>query len=235
MIEDFKSQVVGETIDHWQKRSRPTAKKLEGRDIQILCCNAEKHSSSLFEVFHSDGDLAQWTYLGHGPFKNTEDYRLWLKSVSQNPLFEFYTIFSRGESQVLGVVCFTRIRPEHGSIEIAHVHFSKKLSNSRAATEVIYLMLSYVFDDLGYRRCEWKCDFLNEKSKRAAKRFGFTFEGTFRQDRVYKGRNRDTAWFSMTNKEWPDIKASFEKWLMPSNFDSSGKQLSSLSRMTASA
>ena len=223
-----KINTVGTKLDEWVIRAWPSAKKIVGECVDICSVDVDADASALFEAFHVDGDLEQWNYLGHGPFDNAMVYRKWLISVTENPLFEFYAILAPKAQKHLGLICFTRIRPEHGSIEIAHVHFSNAFKRSRGATEVIYLLLSYVFDDLGYRRCEWKCDALNEKSRRAAKRFGFIYEGTFRQDRVSKGRNRDTTWFSMTDKEWPGLKKSYQEWLKTSNFDSKGKQLTSL-------
>jgi RimJ/RimL family protein N-acetyltransferase len=167
-------------------------------------------------------------YLPYGPFAGFEQFREWLdqRAASTDPLF--YAIVDGKTLTPQGMASYLRMVPEHGVIEIGHIWFAPALQRTRQATEAIYLMARHVFDDLGYRRLEWKCDALNEPSRRAAERFGFTFEGVFRQHLVVKGHNRDSAWFSMLDGEWPVIRAAFEAWLAPLNFDADGRQRESL-------
>jgi RimJ/RimL family protein N-acetyltransferase len=188
------------------------------------------HGKPLFNASHDSGAAEQiFRYLPYGPFANLDDFRSWLdeRAASSDPYFVCVIDGETGAPQ--GMAAFMRIAPEHGVIEIGHIWFSPSLQRTRQATEAIYLMARHSFDDLGYRRLEWKCDALNEPSRRAADRFGFTFEGVFRQHMVVKGRNRDSAWFSILDGEWPRIRAAFEAWLAPENFDADGRQRQSLS------
>jgi RimJ/RimL family protein N-acetyltransferase len=173
-------------------------------------------------LFEAGRDPAIWTYLPYGPFDSVEAMRARLAAIedSLDPLF--FTVVRGGEPQ--GIVSYLRIDTEHGSIEIGHIWFGTPLQRTTAATEAIYLLGTHAMDELGYRRFEWKCNALNEKSRRAAERFGFTFEGVFRNHMVVKGQNRDTAWYSITDDEWPVIRAAFEAWLSPENFDENGAQ-----------
>jgi RimJ/RimL family protein N-acetyltransferase len=173
-------------------------------------------------LFEAGRDPAIWTYLPYGPFDSVEAMRARLAAIedSLDPLF--FTVVRGGEPQ--GIVSYLRIDTEHGSIEIGHIWFGTPLQRTTAATEAIYLLGTHAMDELGYRRFEWKCNALNEKSRRAAERFGFTFEGVFRNHMVVKGQNRDTAWYSITDDEWPAIRAAFEAWLSPENFDENGAQ-----------
>lgn len=192
---------------------------------------APGHAEGLFACFT---DPAGWTYLGEDePFEDLDDARAWVAARvdSTDPLF--YVVL-RGETPV-GFCTYLRITPDQGVIEIGYIHFSPALQGTVGATEAQYLMMRHVFDDLGYRRYEWKCDALNAPSRAAALRLGFTFEGIFRQAVVYKGRNRDTAWFSVTDAEWPQVKAGFEAWLADENFDSEGRQRASLAHLRNSA
>ena len=170
-----------------------------------------------------------WTYLAYGPFRSRADYRAWieLNAVTTDPLF--FAIVDNATGRATGVAAYLRIDPANGSIEIGHLAYSPALQRTAAATEAMYLMIRRAFD-LGYRRCEWKCNDLNEPSKTAARRLGFTFEGLFRQAMVVKGRNRDTAWFSIIDTEWPVHRAAFECWLAPDNFDANGRQRTALGR-----
>ena len=172
-----------------------------------------------------------WFYLPYGPFAGKNEFMRWLEERApiEDPLT--YTIIDRDAHSAQGLASFMSIVPEHGVIEIGHIWLSPHLQRTRQATEAIYLMSRHAFEDLGNRRLEWKCDALNDASRRAAERFGFTFEGVFRQHRVIKGRNRDTAWYSITDAEWPLQRAAFEAWLSPSNFDASGKQQRSLAEV----
>ena len=171
-------------------------------------------------------DPSTWTYLPDGPYSTADEMRQMLAaaSASEDPLF--FTLATPGGPA--GMASYLRITPEHGVIEIGHIWFGSTLARTTAATEAIYLMARHAFDELGYRRLEWKCNALNEASRRAADRFGFTFEGVFRNHMVVKGRNRDTAWYAIVEEDWPGVRARFERWLAPDNFDADGRQRRSL-------
>jgi RimJ/RimL family protein N-acetyltransferase len=194
--------------------------------LEVL--DPERHAESLFASSHADGAERLWEHLAYGPFADQDEFTVWLKkqAASADPLF--FAVVDWESMRALGMASFMRMVPEFGVIEIGHIWFSPELQRTRQATEAIYLLAKHAFDDLGNRRLEWKCDSLNEPSKRAAERFGFRYEGVFRQHMVVKGRNRDTTWFSMTDGEWPLRKAAFEAWLAPENFDEEGRQRKSL-------
>lgn len=194
-----------------------------GRYCRMEALDPARHSAALYDAFRLDTAGLDWTYLPYGPFADAVSFRSWLDGVAvgDDPLF--YTILDEGDTAV-GVASYLRIFPDIGSIEVGHIHYSPTLQRSRAATEAMYLMMRRAFDELGYRRYEWKCDSLNSPSRRAADRLGFVYEGTFRQATLYKGRNRDTAWYSIIDTEWPAVRGAFEKWLDPGNFDDSGAQ-----------
>ena len=194
-----------------------------GRYCRMEPLDPAGHAAALFDAFRLDPAGLDWTYLPYGPFDDAGTFRSWLDSIAvgEDPLF--YTILDDG-AKALGVASYLRIFPDIGSIEVGHIHYSPVLQRSRAATEAMYLMMRRAFDELGYRRYEWKCDSLNAPSRRAANRLGFGYEGTFRQATIYKGRNRDTAWYSIIDKDWPAVRSAFEKWLDPANFDASGAQ-----------
>ncbi len=171
-----------------------------------------------------DTESRIWTYLAYGPFHDLASYRDWATagSLSDDPLF--HAVIDKRTGTAAGVASYLRIDPENGVIEVGHINFAPPLQKTPAASEAMFLMMARVFDDLGYRRYEWKCDALNAPSRAAAERLGFRHEGLFRQATMYKGRNRDTAWYAMTDKDWPEIKAAFQAWLAPGNFDAQGKQ-----------
>ena len=200
-----------------------------GRWCRLEPLEARLHADSLFEANTVDADGRMWTYLGYGPFGSRDDYRAWveLNATAADPLF--YAIVDNTTGRATGVAAYLRIDPSNGSIEIGHLAYSPALQRTTAATEAMYLLINRVFE-LGYRRCEWKCNDLNEPSKAAARRLGFTFEGVFRQAMVVKGSNRDTAWFSIIDPEWPARRAAFERWLAPDNFDTDGRQRAPLGR-----
>ena len=190
-----------------------------------------RHARDLFEA--SRGADGIWTYLAYGPFESIHEFTAWLeaRAASTDPLF--YAVVDREAREARGMASYMRMAPADGVIEIAHIWFAPPLQRTRQATEAIFLLARRVFDDLGYRRLEWKCDALNAPSRRAADRFGFTYEGTFRQHMVVKDRNRDTAWFSIIDGEWPSRRAAFEQWLAPSNFDPDGRQRRTLAEIRA--
>jgi len=193
-----------------------------------------KHTAELYEANLAD-DGRGWTYLGYGPFSSLDAYAEWVRgaAASRDPLF--YAIIDAGLGRAVGVATLMRIDPANGVIEVGNIKYSPALQRTVAATEAMFLLMRYVFDELGYRRYEWKCDSLNAPSRAAAARLGFTYEGTFRQAVVYKGRNRDTAWFSIIDQEWPALKRAYEQWLAPANFDAEGRQRRRLSDLVAQA
>jgi RimJ/RimL family protein N-acetyltransferase len=175
---------------------------------------------------------ALWTYLPTGPFSGWREFRAWLDGAAAGDDPLFFAVIAKAEGRASGWQSFLRVAPEAGSVEVGHICYAPALQGTRAATEAQYLMMARAFA-LGYRRYEWKCDALNQPSRRLAQRLGFSFEGVFRQALVVKGRNRDTAWYSVIDAEWPALKAAFETWLDPENFDPDGRQRTRLSDLTA--
>lgn len=211
------------------KAERPKWTILQGRLITLQPLDAEVHADSLYESTRGQEGEALYLYLPYGPFPDRASFLADIhgKAHCADPFF--FAIVDKPSGRAVGHASYLRITPEHGCIEVGHILYSPKLQRTAAATEAMYLMAKHVFEDLGYRRYEWKCNALNATSRRAALRLGFTFEGIFRQHMIVKGRNRDTAWFSMLDGEWPARKRAFEKWLDPSNFDGQGNQRSPLS------
>jgi RimJ/RimL family protein N-acetyltransferase len=195
------------------------ARRFQGERVRLRPIDPDADAEPLFEAGR---DPAIWTYLPYGPYADAEDLRTALReeAASEDPIF--YVVEVAGTP--LGIVSYLRITPQHGVIEIGHIWFGTPLQRTAAATEAIYLLARHVFDDLGWRRLEWKTNALNAASRRAAERFGFTFEGIFRKHQLVKGENRDTAWYSIVDDEWPSIRAGFEAWLAPENFDQNGEQ-----------
>ncbi|HEX7073515.1 MAG TPA: GNAT family protein [Hyphomicrobiaceae bacterium] len=227
-------QPIGFPVPQWSPRPRPSRIVLDGRFCRLEPLDAERHTADLYEANQAD-DGRGWTYMSHGPFASLADYRDWVEkaSASEDPLF--YAILEAGSGRAVGVATLMRIDPPNGVIEVGNIKYSPALQRTPAATEAMFLLMRYVFDELGYRRYEWKCDSLNQPSRAAALRLGFTFEGIFRQAVVYKGRNRDTAWFSIIDAEWPALKQAYERWLSPANFDADGRQQRRLSDLIAEA
>jgi RimJ/RimL family protein N-acetyltransferase len=192
----------------------------------------QRHATELFSSSKDAPEL--WKHLAYGPFGNQAEFASWLedRSATEDPLF--YAIIDRESGGARGMASFLRMEPHHGVIEIGHIWFAPSLQRTRQATEAIFILSRHAFDDLGYRRLEWKCDSLNDPSRRAAERFGFVYEGVFRQHMVVKERNRDTAWYSITDGEWPLRRAAFEAWLSPENFDQGGRQRRSLAEIRGS-
>jgi RimJ/RimL family protein N-acetyltransferase len=187
----------------------------------------------LFAAIGGPGNDDLWKYIPIGPFDDAQTLGSTIKAVGNHQKWQTHIFQTPKTGEVLGMASYMRIRPDAGSAEIGAIVYSNKLKRTPAATEAMHLMAKHIFDDLGYRRYEWKCDSANEASKRAALRLGFTYEGTFRQDGVIKGRNRDTAWFSILDSEWPTVKAAFEAWLTPENFDADRSQRQSLQDIRA--
>lgn len=227
-------QPVGVPVENWAPPPFPPREAMEGRCCRLEPLDAERHAAPLFEAFSEDPSGRLWTYMAYGPFTSAGEYHAWVveQSAQGDPLF--FAVETLPEGKPVGVASYLRITPGSGSIEVGHLVFSPALQRTRAATEAMLLMMEQAFA-LGYRRCEWKCDALNAPSRAAAERLGFTFEGIFRQATVYKRRNRDTAWFSILDREWPALQAAFRTWLDPANFDPAGRQRTRLSDLTRAA
>lgn len=225
-------QPVGERVADWIVPAELERVKLQGRYCVLEPLVAESHSQQLFAAFTQDQTDQNWTYLPYGPFCQFQEFKAWLaeQEVKVDPLF--YAVIESSTGLALGVASFMRINRSMGVVEIGHINFSPQLQQTATATEALYLMIRHVFS-LGYRRCEWKCNALNEASCRAALRLGFSYEGTFRQAAVIKGRNRDTAWYSLLNTEWSAVQQAFDAWLSPDNFDADGQQKQRLSILTS--
>jgi RimJ/RimL family protein N-acetyltransferase len=202
----------------WTPVQAPAPGELVGRYVTLRPLNVADAEA----LFEASQDPAIWTYLMYGPFADVAGIRARLEEVDGSADQLFFAIVRDGVPQ--GVASYLSIEAEHGSIEIGDIWFGTPLQRTTAGTEAIFLLARHAFDDLGYRRLEWRCNALNEKSRRAAERFGFTFEGIFRKHMVVKGRSRDTAWYSITDDEWPAIRRAFEEWLAPGNFDEQGVQ-----------
>lgn len=230
-VNDF-GQPVGRPVRCWTPRQRPVARPMLGHWCRLEPLDPDRHGDDLYRANSEDRQGRMWTYMAYGPFDSPASYRGWLEEVARREDALFFAIVG-GQDRAIGVASYLRIDPEAGSIEVGHLAFSPALQATTAATEAMALMMRTVFDELGYRRYEWKCDSLNAASRRAAQRFGFVYEGTFRQAVVVKGRNRDTAWFSITDAEWPRLATAYERWLSPDNFDSDGRQRSALSDLTS--
>jgi RimJ/RimL family protein N-acetyltransferase len=220
---------IGFAVPDWYERPQPPRTAMIGRYGRVEPLDIERHAADLHDANRDDPDGRNWTYLTYDGFDDLASYRAWLASMtgSDDPLF--HAIVDGSTDKAIGVAAYLRIDPAMGAIEVGHLNFSPRLQRTRLATEAMFLMMRRAFDELGYRRYEWKCDSLNAPSRRAAERFGFRFEGVFRQAIVYKGRNRDTAWFSILDCEWPAVRAAYEQWLAPSNFDARGQQRERLS------
>ncbi len=211
-------------LDGWNGAYVPARTALTGRHVTLAPLDPPRHGAELFAATHDEpADPLQWRYLGYGPFADAAAFERWLwqQAGALDPVF--YTVVPTGAPPA-GLASYLRLDPPHGVIEIGHLVFAPRLQRSPAASEAIFLLLAYAFDRLGYRRVEWKCDRCNARSCRAAERFGFTFEGVFRQMKVVKGRNRDTAWYAMLDGEWPRHRSAFEAWLAPANIDPAGRQ-----------
>ena len=228
-------QPVGAPVEGWSARPAPPRTPMAGRFCSVEALDPSRHGAALWEANRLDSTHRNMTYLRADPFTDAGEYRAWLDQVSHTDDPLFHAVVQAGTGQAVGIASYLRIDREHGVIEIGHINFSPLLQRTTASTEALFLMMRRAFDELGYRRLEWKCDSLNEPSRATALRLGFRFEGIFRQAMVYKGRNRDTAWFSITDAEWPAIRTAFEAWLAPANFDAAGVQREALASMISRA
>ncbi|MEO5819328.1 MAG: GNAT family protein [Vicinamibacteraceae bacterium] len=202
----------------------PERTRIEGRDVVLVPIDVAAHGPTLYALSHGPEREAQWMYLWDGPYPSEAAFleNLAQKAVSADPFF--VSIVERASGRAVGVASYLRITPKDRVIEVGSILFTPALQRTRGATEAMFLMMRHAFDTLGYRRYEWKCNACNEPSQRAAVRLGFQFEGIFRQHMIVKGRSRDTAWFAMLDRDWPAIRAAYEAWLDPANFDEAGQQ-----------
>jgi len=221
---------LGVELPGWVPPPWPPRQDLHGRWVALEPLEAARHAAELHRA--NAADPAIWTYLPYGPFVDEAAFAAWMRGVAAGDDPVFFAVRPHGTGRAEGVLSYLRIQPQAGSIEIGHVNFSAGLQRTRAATEAVTLLVGWAFD-AGYRRVEWKCNALNLASRRAAERLGLSYEGVFRQATVVKGRNRDTAWFAAIDAEWPALRAAYDRWLDPSNFDAAGRQIVPLGELTA--
>lgn len=221
-------QPIGEPVPNWTARPRPGDEPLIGRTCRIELLDSAKHTKDLFEAYLLAPDGRDWTYLLEHRYTELESFQKYIERIEKKDDPKFYAIIDLKTGKPVGMLSYMRIDPANGTIEVGFITLSPLLQKSIQSTEMQYLMMKNAFDDLGYRRYEWKCDALNEPSRKAAARLGFTYDGTFRKNFIYKGRSRDTAWFSIIERDWPLTKAALEEWLKPENFDSDGNQIKGL-------
>ncbi|MEM7473016.1 MAG: GNAT family protein [Pseudomonadota bacterium] len=219
----------GVPLPNWSAPPRPGGQTLTGLYAVLEPLDADRHAADIHRA--NSVDDAIWDYLPYGPFSSSAGYHKWARDVAGADDPCFYAVHAHETGRFCGVLSYLRISPEAGSIEIGHINFAPELQRTRAATEAIYLMMEWAFE-AGYRRFEWKCDALNRASRRAAQRFGFSYEGVFRQATLYKGRNRDTAWFACIDQEWPALKEAYGAWFDERNFTRDGVQRESLGALT---
>ncbi len=227
-------QPIGWPLANWSPRRFPPRAAIDGRFCRVEPLDPDRHAADLFAANSEDAEGRNWTYLPQGPFAAIDPYRDHLIAATRRSNALAHAIIARDSGQAVGVASYLEIDPQVGTIEIGGINYSPRLQRRRAATEAMFLLMRRVFDELGYRRYEWKCDALNGPSRAAAQRLGFQYEGLFRQATVYKGRNRDTAWFSIVDSEWPVLRAAFERWLDPANFDAEGRQRAGLGSLRQS-
>lgn len=229
---DEFGQPVGFPLPDWTPPPLPPRATLNGRYCRVEPLDAARHAADFHAANQLEPDLRGWTYLTYGPFAAVDDCRRWAEQSARREDYLFHAIIDLDSGRTAGMAAYMRIDAANGCIEIGAIKYTPLIAQQPAATEAMHLLMKNVFA-LGYRRYEWKCDALNAPSRAAALRLGFSYEGTFRQAVVTKGRNRDTAWFSVTDREWPALQAAHEQWLAADNFDNLGHQIVSLSGLTA--
>ncbi|MDX6751717.1 GNAT family protein [Geminicoccaceae bacterium 1502E] len=223
---------VGAVVDPPPRCVPPRPSVFEGERVRLEPVDPARHAAALFAGSHGNAAAPElWAYMGYGPFADEAAMRAWLAgcAASQDPLF--FTVIARGSGEPVGMASLMRTDAANGVIEVGNIWYAPKVQRTALPTEAMLLLFAHVFEELGYRRLEWKCNALNEPSRRAALRFGFTYEGTFRQHMVVKGRNRDTAWFSMLDSEWPAIGRAMRAWVSMDNFDAAHRQIRSLASL----
>jgi RimJ/RimL family protein N-acetyltransferase len=224
-------QPIGAALPDWRPPPLPPREPMRGRYCTVEPINVERHAADLYAAVSLDREGRNWTYVPSGPFDDAAAYLAWLEKRAAGTDPMFHAILD-ATGKAIGTAAYQRMEPTHGVVEIGNINYSPLLQRKPAATEAMYLMMRRAFE-LGYRRYEWKCDTFNAPSRTAAQRYGFSFEGVFRQANVVKGRTRDSAWFSILDGEWPALRVAYERWLAPENFDADGRQRVSLSSLTA--
>lgn len=227
MLNDHQ-QPVGLPLPEWSHRPAPSRVVIEGRFCRLEPLDPRHHAADLYRAYSQAQDGRDWTYMMAGPFTSEQAYREHAERIAPGADPLHFAVIDREAGIAVGTLSLMRIDQANGVIEVGHVAFSPLLKRTPISTEAQFLLMRYAFDELGYRRYEWKCDSLNAPSRQAAARLGFQFEGVFRQAGVYRGRTRDTAWFSIIDREWPVVREAFEAWLAPDNFDAEGGQRASL-------
>jgi len=226
---------LGSLVPSWSPRPLPTLTGISGRICRVEPIDSTRHGEALYAAYATDREGRLWTYLPWGPYSGPEELCARIDAVRASGVRPEYALIDLASGKPFGQASYLNIDPAAGSIEVGGIVYAPAFQRGIAATEAMYLMMRRAFDELGYRRYAWQCNSLNARSRAAATRLGFTFEGIWRQAAVHKGRNRDTAWFSILDSEWPAIKTAFERWLAPENFDAEGGQRMRLSVLTASA
>lgn len=227
MRENEFGQLIGDVVRDKQYFSRPKVERILGQYV-VLEKLSQCHSEDLYQHLANEKNDDTWTYLFASPIHDKNDFMNYLSSLMTNSEAYYFAVIDVNTDKAMGYLSLMRVNTTHGTIEVGNVHFSKSMQHTRMSTEAHYLLMTYVFEILQYRRYEWKCDNLNEPSKKAATRLGFSYEGLFKKAIIYKNRNRDTAWYAMIDDEWPEMKYRFERWLSRDNFDSAGKQQNKL-------
>ncbi|MDH1057037.1 GNAT family N-acetyltransferase [Aquipseudomonas alcaligenes] len=210
-------------LSHWQPRSVPPHEILQGRLIRLEPLDAARHGDDLWQELQGP-DPALWDYLPYGPFTERAAFDAWLAGHADSRDPQFYAVVEQTDGRALGLLAYLRITPKDGCIELGHIAFGAALQRTPGASEAVFLLALHAFDELGYRRLEWKCNARNARSRRAAERFGFSYEGLFRQHMIVKGENRDTAWYALLDGEWLQCREAFQRWLAADNFDAEGRQ-----------
>ncbi|MEO5699947.1 MAG: GNAT family protein [Casimicrobiaceae bacterium] len=228
-------QPIGPPLPQWHARPMPPRTAMTGRWAVVERLDAARHGADLYAAFSAAPDGRDWTYMPAGPFKDRTAFDAYLARIEKSADPMHHAIVDTRTGRAVGSAALMRIDPANGVIEVGHISYSRSLRRTAVATEAMYLLMQRVFDELGYRRYEWKCDSLNAPSRAAALRYGFVFEGIFRQAIVYKSRSRDTAWFSITDAEWPRLSEAYAQWLAPGNFDAKGMQRRPLHAMIDAA
>ncbi|WP_416236082.1 GNAT family N-acetyltransferase [Serratia rubidaea] len=226
-------QCIGDALPEWQPAGEPGLQTLCGRFCRLEPLDIQRDAAALFHAYQLAEDGRDWTYLSHEYPQTLDEFTHYLQSQGQAGGRKTMTVFDQRSGRAIGNCAFLRIDQANGSVELGMINWSPLMQRHVSGSEAIFLMLRHVFDDLGYRRCEWKCDQLNAPSRAAALRFGFSFEGTFRQAVVVKGRTRDTDWLSMLDSEWPQRRAAFSRWLAADNMDDDGRQTQRLQAFAA--
>jgi RimJ/RimL family protein N-acetyltransferase len=219
------------TVENFKPAKHPKNAQISGTTVILEPIDISKHARELFDAYSVDTEGAIWDYLPYGPFSNFEEYAEWLSSITSEEDPTFFAIVRASDNKAVGVAAYLRINQADGSVEVGHLNYSPTLQRTKESTEAMYLMMKWAFEN-GYRRYEWKCNALNKKSRYAAQRLGFSFEGIFRQSNIVKGRNRNTAWFAVIDSEWASLKECYESYLNDSNYDENGMHKISLSELT---